>query len=138
MLPAVKHVGEVAKTYYLREAVEQGYDDAAFADRRGRLSEASIWNLAFWDGGAVVWPVAPMLHGTTMGIVRRQLDRLGVAQREQEITRADVPSLAGAVVMNSWTPAIAVNRIGDASLPAAPAFVELLHRAYQSEPPVAP
>lgn len=36
-LPAVKHVGEVTKTYRLRQAVEQGYDDAAFVDRRGRL-----------------------------------------------------------------------------------------------------
>ena len=73
-LPAVKHVGEVAKTYYLRQAAAQGFDDAAFVDRRGRLSEATIWNLAFWDGDAVVWPEAEMLGGTTMGIVRRQLD----------------------------------------------------------------
>ena len=64
-LPGVKHVGEVAKTYYLRQAVEQGFDDAAFVDRRGRLSEASIWNLAFWDGTAVVWPEAAMLTGVT-------------------------------------------------------------------------
>ncbi|MEV0203179.1 aminotransferase class IV family protein, partial [Nonomuraea sp. NPDC050691] len=77
VLPGVKHVGEVAKTYFLRQAVEQGFDDAAFADRRGRLSEGTIWNLAFWDGSAVVWPEAEVLLGTTMGIVRRQLDRLG-------------------------------------------------------------
>jgi branched-subunit amino acid aminotransferase/4-amino-4-deoxychorismate lyase len=37
-LPAVKHVGEVAKTYLVRQAVAQGFDDAAFLDRRGRLS----------------------------------------------------------------------------------------------------
>ncbi len=48
VLPGVKHVGEVAKTYFLREAVGQGFDDAAFVDRRGRLVEATIWNLAFW------------------------------------------------------------------------------------------
>lgn len=34
-LPGVKHVGEVAKTYHLRRAVELGFDDAAFVDRRG-------------------------------------------------------------------------------------------------------
>ena len=49
----VKHVGEVAKTYLLREAASQGHDDAAFVDRHGRLSEATIWNLAFWDGESV-------------------------------------------------------------------------------------
>ncbi|MFI7440658.1 aminotransferase class IV family protein [Nonomuraea indica] len=138
VLPAVKHVGEVAKTYHLRQAVAQGFDDAAFVDRRGRLTEGSIWNLAFWDGAAVVWPEGEMLGGTTMGIVRRQLDRLGVAQRVQDVTPADLPALAGAVVMNSWTPGVAVHRIGDTPLPEAPAFVELLHRAYQAEPLTSP
>ncbi|MBF6331483.1 aminotransferase class IV family protein [Nocardia transvalensis] len=133
-LPAVKHVGETAKTYALRRAVGTGFDDAAFVDRQGRFSEATIWNLAFWDGTAVLWPEAQMLIGTTMGIVRRQLDRLGVPQRVEAITPADVPSLSGAVVMNSWTPGIAVHRIGTAPLPPAPKFVDLLHRAYGSEP----
>ncbi len=138
VLPAVKHVGEVAKTYFLRQAVAQGFDDAAFVDRRGRLSEGSIWNLAFWDGDAVVWPRAEMLAGTTMGIVRRQLTHLGVPQRDQEITLADLPALTGAVVMNSWTPGVAVHRIGSEPLPEAPSFLELLHRAYQSEPLTSP
>lgn len=138
VLPAVKHVGEVAKTYYLRKAVEQGFDDAAFVDRRGRLSEASIWNLAFWDGTAVVWPDAEILTGVTMSILRRQLQRLGVPQRVQQIIPADVPKFAGAVVMNSWTPGVALKRIGCESLPDASPFVELLHRAYRNEPLVAP
>lgn len=138
VLPAVKHVGEVAKTYFLRQAVGQGFDDAAFIDRRGRLSEGSIWNLAFWDGTAVVWPVADMLGGTTMGIVRRQLDRLGVPQRDQEVTLADLPALGGGVVMNSWNPGIVVHRIGSVPLPEAPSFLELLHRAWQAEPLTSP
>ncbi|MER7130142.1 aminotransferase class IV family protein [Streptosporangium saharense] len=134
VLPAVKHVGEVAKTYFLRRAVAQGFDDAAFVDRRGRLSEASIWNLAFWDGTAVVWPDAEKLNGITMGIVRRRLEHLGVPQRVQEITLADLPTLAGAVVMNSWSPGIPVHRIGPVSLPEAPGFVEMLRGAYGAEP----
>jgi len=132
--PAVKHVGEIAKTYFPRQAARQGFDDVAFADRRGRLSEGSIWNLAFWDGTAVVWPEAEMLIGTTMAIVRRQLDRLGVPQRVQEVTLADLPALAGAVVMNSWTPGVPVHRIDSVSLPEAPSFVRTLHRAYEAEP----
>jgi branched-subunit amino acid aminotransferase/4-amino-4-deoxychorismate lyase len=138
VLPAVKHVGEVAKTSFLRQAVGQGFDDVAFVDRRGRLSEGSIWNLAFWDGAAVVWPAAEMLTGTTMSIVRRQLDRLGVPQRVQEVTFADLPTLAGGVVMNSWTPGVAVHRIGSVPLPEASSFLELLHRAYEAEPLTAP
>lgn len=137
-LPAVKHVGEIAKTYFLRKAVEQDFDDAAFVDRRGRLSEGSIWNLAFWDGNAVVWPEAEMLRGITMDIVRRQLDRLGIPQRVREITLTDLPALAGGVVMNSWTPGIAVRRIGSVTLSEAPSFLEILHRAYRAEPLVSP
>ncbi|WP_017593168.1 aminotransferase class IV family protein [Nocardiopsis potens] len=133
-LPGIKHVGEPAKTRLLRRAAEQGFDDAAFLDRRGRFSEASIWNLAFWDGEAVVWPEAEMLTGTTMGIVRRRLDGLGVPQRVREVRPADLPELSGAAVMNSWTPGVAVHRIGTAALPEAPAFLELLHRAYRDEP----
>jgi branched-subunit amino acid aminotransferase/4-amino-4-deoxychorismate lyase len=138
VLPRIKHVGEVAKTYFLRQAVEQGFDDAAFVDRQGRLTEGSIWNLAFWDGTAVVWPEADMLGGITMGIVRRQLARLGVPQRVRAVTLGDLPGLAGAVVMNSWTPAVPVHRIGPVSLPEAPSFVGLLHRAYEAEPLTAP
>lgn len=134
MLPTIKHVGEIAKTYLMRKAVEQGFDDAAFADRHGRLSEASIWNLAFWDGESVIWPEAAMLTGTTMSIVRRQLHALGIPQRTQEISLKDVPQLRGAVVMNSWTPGVPVRKIGSVEMPEATKFVALLHRAHEAEP----
>ncbi|MBM7055843.1 MULTISPECIES: aminotransferase class IV family protein [Streptomyces] len=137
-LPHVKHVGEVAKTHLLRQAVADGFDDAAFLDRAGRFSEATIWNLAFWDGEAVVWPEAHVLTGTMMGVVRRQLDRLGVKQRTAAITPDDLPALAGAVVMNSWNPGIPVHRIGSTELPAAPPFLQVLHRAHEAEPLTAP
>ena len=109
-----------------------------FGAENARLSEGTIWNLAFWDGEAVVWPRADMLDGTMMCTVRRQLQRMGVPQREREIRRADLSSLAGAVVMNSWTPGVAVERIGDTPMPAAPRFLALLLRALDAEPWVAP
>lgn len=138
VLPAIKHVGEVAKTYYLRQAVAHGFDDAAFIDREGRLSEATIWNLAFWDGEAVVWPRAEVLDGITMQIVRRRLAALGVPQRTQEITRENVSALAGAAVLNSWSPGIPIHKIGSVPLPEAPAFVDHLHRAHESDPATPP
>lgn len=138
MLPHLKHVGEVAKTHLLRQAVAQGFDDAAFIDRHGRIGEATIWNLAFWDGQAVVWPQADVLQGTAMSMVRRQLQRLGVPQRASELRLADLPSMAGAVVMNSWTAAVPVRRIGAVLLPDATDFVQRLHRALAAEVPAAP
>ncbi len=138
VLPQLKHVGEIAKTYHLRRAIAAGFDDAAFLDRAGRFSEATIWNLAFWDGAAVVWPQAPMLVGTTQGIVRRQLERHGVPQREQALTPADLPALQGAAVMNSWTPGVAVSRIGETAWAPAPQFLRRLHDAFAAEPAQAP
>jgi branched-subunit amino acid aminotransferase/4-amino-4-deoxychorismate lyase len=138
MLPEIKHVGEIAKTHYLRQAVAEGFDDAAFTDRRGRISEATIWNLAFWDGEAVVWPRAAMLGGTAMGIVRRRLGEIGVPQREEDVVAADLPRLSGAAVMNSWTPGIAVDRIGETRLSGSAELRALLHRAYAAEPLTAP
>ncbi|WP_306362629.1 aminotransferase class IV family protein [Nocardia sp. CC227C] len=137
-LPAVKHVGEVAKTHLLRRAAAAGFDDAAFLDRHGGFSEASIWNLAFWDGSAVVWPVAHKLTGTTMGIVRRQLAALGIPQRDEVVTPADLPDLRGAVVMNSWTPGILVHRIDTVDIPTTQPFLDALHTAYRTEPLTAP
>ncbi|RFU42124.1 branched-chain amino acid aminotransferase [Actinomadura logoneensis] len=137
-LPAVKHVGEVGKTYRLRRALAAGFDDAAFVDRHGRLTEATIWNLAFWDGESVIWPDGPMLTGVTMGIVRRRLGELGVGQVVREVTPDDVRGLSGAVVMNSWTPGIRVGRLDAVALPEESGFVDLLHDAYRAEPLVAP
>lgn len=133
-LASIKHVGEAGKTYYLHQALRQGFDDAAFVDRHGRLSEATIWNLAFWDGETVIWPQATILQGTMMGIVQRQLNRLGIAQRHEEITIERLQELPGAAVMNSWTPGIAVTAIATTAFAEITPFISLLHKAYQAEP----
>lgn len=133
-LAAIKHVGEGAKTYYLQRALAQGFDDAAFIDRHGRLGEATIWNLVFWDGHAVVWPRADILTGTMMGIVQRQLQRLDVPQRHQEIKPADLARFSGAALMNSWTPGIAVTALGSHTLLESPPFMKVLRKAYDAEP----
>ncbi len=136
-LPHVKHVGEGAKTYHLRAARAAGFDDAAFVDRSGRLSEATIWNLAFSDGGTVVWPRAGKLDGTTMQILQRQLHRAGVPQQERDILPGDLSGLS-AVVMNSWTPAVPVSRIGTHRLEGDTRFVEILRDAFAAEVPARP
>ncbi|MEU5158676.1 aminotransferase class IV family protein [Streptomyces sp. NPDC020875] len=134
----IKHVGEIAKTYYPRQLAARGFDDVAFVDRAGRFSEASIWNLVFWDGRTVIWPVAEILRGTMMGTVRRGLTRLGIPQEDREVTPADLPSLTGVAVLNSWTPGVAVHRVDTTGIPTPPEFLDVLHRAHATEPPVAP
>ncbi|MGW4249520.1 aminotransferase class IV family protein [Nocardia sp. NPDC004722] len=136
-LAHLKHVGEVAKTQYLRQANARGYDDAVFTDAAGRLSEATIWNIAFWDGRSVIWPEADVLSGTTMQILQRRLAKRGIDQVTRPITVADLHGDLGGVVTNSWIPGIAVARIGEQSLGRSEELVKLLHDTYESEPPIA-
>jgi branched-subunit amino acid aminotransferase/4-amino-4-deoxychorismate lyase len=133
-LPHVKHVGEVSKTLLLRRANAHGFDDAAFTDRHGRLSEATIWNLAFWDGATVIWPQAEALPGITMQILKRRLEILAVPQETREIRLSDLGDHLEAVVMNSWSPGIPVSQIGDTTLNQDSALPKLLHQAYSEEP----
>ncbi|GAA1480831.1 aminotransferase class IV family protein [Gordonia sinesedis] len=136
-LPRIKHVGEVSKTLLLRRANASGFDDAAFIDRSGWLSEATIWNLAFWDGESVIWPRAEVLPGITMQIIARRLDALGVPQRTEEIRQGDLDERWSAAVMNSWSPGIPIGRIGNLPLGRDQEFIEALHNAYAEEPLVA-
>lgn len=133
-LPHIKHVGEVSKTLYLRRANARGFDDAAFEDSAGRLSEATIWNLAFWDGESVIWPEADVLSGVTMQILVRQLDAKGIPQTTRLVRQSDLTESMSAVAMNSWTPGIALTRLGEHQLKNDPAFTRLLHDAYAAEP----
>ncbi len=133
-LPDIKHVGEVAKTHHLRRAVAAGYDDALFVDPQGRISEATIWNIAFWDGEAVVWPQAPHLPGVTMTILKRRLTALGIPQREDAVGLDDVRHYRGAAVMNSWTPGVPVAGVAAVPIPMSERFMTLLHNAYANEP----
>ncbi|MEU0315403.1 aminotransferase class IV family protein [Nocardioides sp. NPDC006273] len=133
-LPHVKHVGEVSKTLLIRRAEARGFDDAAFVDRSGRLSEATIWNLAFWDGESVIWPRAEILTGVTMQILDRRLRGLGIAQQTRDVRREELGDHLSAVVMNSWTPGISIARIGGSLLRPDAEFMRILHSAYRDEP----
>ncbi|MCT1514558.1 aminotransferase class IV [Dietzia cercidiphylli] len=132
-LPEVKHVGEVGKTLFLRQAIARGFDDAAFEDRERRLSEATIWNLAFWDGESVIWPEAEYLRGVTMQILVRRLRRMGVPQKTKTIRPAELGDRLSCVVMNSWTPGIPVSIVGDKSMAQDSTFPRLLQEAYAAE-----
>ncbi len=133
-LPHVKHVGEVSKTLLLRRAKLRGFDDAAFVDRSGRLSEATIWNLAFWDGESVIWPRAEILTGVTMQILERRLRVLGIVQHKRDVRPDEIGEHLSAAVMNSWTPGIPIARIGDSLLGQDAEFMRLLRSAYGNEP----
>jgi branched-subunit amino acid aminotransferase/4-amino-4-deoxychorismate lyase len=105
-----------------------------FVDNFGHLSEATIWNLVFWDGETVIWPKAKILDGTMMSIVQRQLEHINIPQRHEAITLKRLRELSGAAVMNSWTPGISISAIGSVTIAEAKPFIRLLHEAFEAEP----
>ena len=83
VLPRLKHVGEVAKTYYLREAVQRGFDDAAFVDRDGRLSAYStqtghLFHRKLDSHSSANWTPVPCQTGH---LFQAKLDTMGVTAR---------------------------------------------------------
>ena len=91
-VPHIKHVGSFGQAYYGRLAARQAYDDALLTGEDGAISETTVANFGFFVDGAVHWPAAPCLVGTTMAL-------LGGERRPIRV--ADLPGLAGAFVANS-------------------------------------
>jgi branched-subunit amino acid aminotransferase/4-amino-4-deoxychorismate lyase len=76
-LPEHKHQATMGLNYRVREARLAGFDDALFLGHDGRVREGTSWNVAFWDGSRVVWPVAPMLKGVTMVLLQLAMSMNG-------------------------------------------------------------
>jgi branched-subunit amino acid aminotransferase/4-amino-4-deoxychorismate lyase len=129
-VPHIKHVGSFGQIYYGRLAAARGYDDALLTGPYGDVSEASISNIAFFDGSAVVWPSAPCLDGITQQLLR---PRLPVASRHSTVLLDDLPSFTAAYVMNSSGVA-AVARIDETELPGDAAVMKTLTEVYDSVP----
>ncbi|ANN18156.1 aminodeoxychorismate lyase [Amycolatopsis orientalis] len=134
VLPEVKHVGTFGLVHHRREAKMAGYDDALFIDYQGRVSEASIWNVGFLDGGTVVWPQAPVLDGISQQLVRRGLERGGIPQESREVRPAELPGFDAMFLTNSESIGRPVASVDDVVLPFAPETGRILTEAYESNP----
>jgi branched-subunit amino acid aminotransferase/4-amino-4-deoxychorismate lyase len=131
-LPQVKHLGTFGLIHEARQARLAGFDDALFVDPAGRISEASIWNVAFLDGDTVVWPEAAVLPGITMLVQQEALRRLGVRQETREVRPAGLREFDAVVLTNSETPGRAVRSVDDLVLPPADRAVALFAEAYET------
>ncbi len=100
-LPYIKHVGTFPLFHFRRQAIAASFDDALFADRQGLVSEGSVWNLGFWQRGAVVWPQAPALRGTAERLLQSALERQGVAQVIRPVSLAEMPEFEAAFACNA-------------------------------------
>jgi branched-subunit amino acid aminotransferase/4-amino-4-deoxychorismate lyase len=71
-LPHIKNVATMGALRLRGRAEADGYDDVLFAGDV-TVSEGSTWNLVCFDGTATVFPVAPMLTGTLLRLIRAGL-----------------------------------------------------------------
>ncbi|MER5793902.1 aminotransferase class IV family protein [Streptomyces sp. NPDC001980] len=139
-LPHLKHAGTFGLTHRRRQAVLAGYDDALFTDRYGRISEASVSNIGFYDRERVVWPEAAMLPGITMQLLQRGLAAKGIPSERREIRLADLVAGASgspdcsAFLANSISPAVPVASIDGTALAVDPAVTDLLVDCYETNP----
>jgi branched-subunit amino acid aminotransferase/4-amino-4-deoxychorismate lyase len=133
-MPHLKHVGGFGLTLRQRQAVAAGYDGAVFADRHGQVSEATIWNVGFFDGDGVVWPNTPALRGISQILIDEGLARLGVAVRYQSVPVERLGAFRAAFLSNSNTYGRPLSAIGAQSFAVDPEVTSLIRRAYELTP----
>lgn len=135
--PHLKHTANMDLLTARRRARVAGYDDALFADRDGRVSEGTLWNLGLVSGDTVVWPSAPMLAGVTQALIQKGLAAVGMTGESRDIGRGDLPGFDAAFICNSATPACPVGNIDGRSLEIDAALMERLQAAWASNAPQA-
>ena len=133
--PLVKHVGTFPLFLHRRLAHQAGFEDALFVDRDAKVSEGSVWNVAFHDGDRVVWPNARQLEG-----ISKQLLKRGLAQRGIESIDADVPlsrigQFKAAFFTNAAQPVRSIASIDDVAFACDDHLATLLAACYDSNPP---
>jgi branched-subunit amino acid aminotransferase/4-amino-4-deoxychorismate lyase len=126
----IKHV-TTDQGHYRRHAQRNGFDDAVLVGPDDVVSETTLANIGFFDGAAMVWPDAPMLHGITMQLLERELTGRGVPSRRSTVRLRDVASLDGAFLCSARGIA-AVTAVDHTSLPVASEGLRILTEAYAS------
>jgi branched-subunit amino acid aminotransferase/4-amino-4-deoxychorismate lyase len=133
-LPTIKHIGTFSLFHHRRLAQQAGFDDALFVDASGAISEASIWNIGFFDGTSVVWPIAPQLHGVSMQLIHDGLRARGIASTARRVTREDIATFRSAFLTNCGCPVRAVASIDDVGLAVGADFERVLAACHAASP----
>src|SRR6266540_3331127 len=120
----IKHV-TTDQGHYRRHAQRNWFDDAVLVGPKGVVSESTLANIGFFDGAAVVWPDAPMLHGITMQLLERE------PARRSAVRLRDIASLDGAFLCSARGIA-AVTAVDHTSLPVESQALSMLAEAYAS------
>jgi branched-subunit amino acid aminotransferase/4-amino-4-deoxychorismate lyase len=137
VLPHVKHVGTFGLFHHRRLAQLDGFDDALFVDASGAVSEASIWNIGFFDGNGIVWPDAPALRGVSMQLLQKGLRERGVASDSHRVAHADIGAFRSAFLTNCSCAVRPVAAIDGVRLAVDAELNAMLEACYVSNAPQA-
>jgi 4-amino-4-deoxychorismate lyase len=133
-LPEHQHVATMGLNYRIREARLAGFDDALFIGTDGRVREGTSWNVVFWDGDQVVWPVAPMLKGVTMVLLQIAMSINGIPWDLRAVDAEELSGFAAAAAVSSWSPGRALASIDELPLKDDGLLVETLSEAWATVP----
>jgi branched-subunit amino acid aminotransferase/4-amino-4-deoxychorismate lyase len=128
--PHIKHV-TTDQGHYRRHVQRNGFDDALLVGANGVVSESTLANIGFFDGTAVVWPDAPMLHGITMQLLEFELARRGMPSRRSTVRLQDIASLDGSFLCSARGIA-AITTVDHTSLPVESQGLSMVAEAYAS------
>lgn len=134
VLPSVKHIGTFDLYHAWRQARLAGFDDAVFRTPAGEVSEGTTWNIGFWDGAKVVWPVAPALPGVTRQLLDAGLRSQGITTACRSVLLADLPAFPTCFILNSGGVGPLVQSIDETRFVVDADLQRLLESAYLSQP----
>ena len=137
-MPHLKHVGSFGLSLRQRQAVAGGYDGAVFVHRHGMITEATIWNLGFFDGDTVVWPSAPSLRGISQIMIDEGLAAEGIDVRYEAVRPEGLRRFRSAFLSNSTTYGQQLRSIGDVMFGTPIDAMDTIRRAYERAPWTAP
>ena len=132
--PEIKHADTLALTLHPRRAAAVGRDDVLFVGADDRVSEGSVWNVAFLRGRSVVLPDAPMLPGITLQLASAGLRELGVDVRVEPVRLDELAMFAAAAAMNSIDAGRRIARIDACDYDDDGALHALLREAVATQP----
>lgn len=133
-LPEHQHRATMGLIHRQREARLAGFDDALFVGRDGRVSEGTTWNVAFWDGAQVIWPVAPMLKGVTMVLLQIAMSMNGTPWTLRAVDAEELSGFAGAAAVSSGHPAQPIASLDELPLKDDGMLAEMLETAWATVP----
>jgi len=134
-LPHVKHVGTFPLFHFRSLAQRAGFDDALFVGDDGRIAEASVWNIGFFDGTRIVWPQAPQLDGISMRLLQSGAERMGVEQAVRAVALDELPAFRATFLTNASLAVQPVCGVDALELTRDVELEALLWRAFDSNAP---